>query len=133
MLIEDRDTQIVLPKGIYPDRPYDLFKLYYTPEIIEAFVKATNEYKRVVSETPKGRGQGSNWYPTTPQEMHIFLAIRIYMTIHVENEIGDYWNTSELAPIHSISKYLSKDRFLELHMRFRVGSDTTTSYNRVCP
>ena len=90
MDIEDRPTQIILPEGVYPDQPYDLFKLYYTDMIILSLVEATNRYKRVIQDTPKGRARGSNWYPTTPQEICIFLAIRIYMTIHVENKIGDY-------------------------------------------
>jgi hypothetical protein len=42
------------------------------------------------------------------------------MTLHVENEISDYWKTSRNGPIHPIREHMSRDRFQELHMRVRV-------------
>ena len=43
------------------------------------------------------------------------------MTLNVQNEITDYWSTSkEARPFHPISRYMSRNRFQELYMRFRI-------------
>lgn len=128
----DRPTYIILPDDVYPTNPFSLFNLYYTIEIMDYIVNITNEYDRAVSKTPEGRARGIDWHPTNRQEMYIFLSIRIYMTLHVENEIKDYWNTLKMAPIHPITKYMPRARFEELHIRYRVGDDDTTTYTRVC-
>lgn len=54
------------------------------------------------------------------------------MMVHVGSEIDHYWGTSITRPNHPISKYLGKNRFLELHIRFRLGGDLSTTYTRVC-
>ena len=131
MNIEDRDIEITLPEGVDIERPFSLFELYYTDSVIDSMVDAINHYNRDVGEGPWARGR--EWYPTTPREIWLYLAIRIYMTCHGENEMKDYWSTSLDDPIHPITKYLAKDRFLELHVRYRVGDDDDTIYTRVRP
>ena len=124
-----RPTYITFPEGVTPERPYSLFALYYNDEMIQSIVSTTNLYTRVVGEGEKALGR--DWYNTTPQEIFIYLALRIYITVHVENEIDSYWSTSSTRPSHPIIQYLSKDRFDELHIRFRLGPDTSTTYSRV--
>jgi hypothetical protein len=41
------------------------------------------------------------------------------MSLHMENEIADYWNTKDMTPEHLITKFLSRNRFQELYMRVR--------------
>jgi hypothetical protein len=54
------------------------------------------------------------------------------MTLHIENEIQDYWNTSRTSPKHPISKHIARDRFQELYIRFRYeGPGTKGPYARV--
>lgn len=130
MEIEDRDIEIHLPEGVDLDDPFTLFEVYYPSWIIDHIVDAINYYDRDVGDGPWARGK--EWYPTTPQEIWLYLAIRIYMTLHVENKIKDYWSTSPDDPIHPITKYLSKNRFFELHMRYRITNDDNTTYSRVC-
>ena len=88
MKIDDRPTHITLPEGVSPLNPYSLFELYYPLSIIESIVQSTNGYKRTTREGKTARGKG--WYNTTPQEIYIYLAIRIYMSLYVENETSDY-------------------------------------------
>ena len=42
------------------------------------------------------------------------------MTLYIDNEIADYWSTKYMTPEHPITKYLSRDRFQELHIRVRL-------------
>jgi hypothetical protein len=44
------------------------------------------------------------WKPVTTYEILIYLGILIYMGIHVEPVIDDYWNTNEDDPIHQSSQ-----------------------------
>jgi hypothetical protein len=54
------------------------------------------------------------------------------MTLHVDNEISDYWKTIEFSPIHPIQSYMSRDRFQELHMRVRFhGEEAEGPYEKV--
>jgi hypothetical protein len=55
-------------------------------------------------------------------EIYVYFAIRIYATVYIEQELVDYWNEGPEDPI-PITKYMTKIRFLELHMRFRVHPD----------
>ncbi|CZT13758.1 uncharacterized protein RCO7_07121 [Rhynchosporium graminicola] len=126
------DPIITLPDHVAPDVPIDLFTLYYTPEIIEGIVKHTNNYARAPKNPASKRSRCLDWSPTCSAEIYIYLAIRIYMTIHVENEISDYWCTKGMSPVHPISKKMARDRFQELHMRFRLeGLDAEGPYERV--
>ena len=93
--------------------------MYYTPEIIELIVKKTNEYRREPQDDSCPYTQADDWYPTYSGEIYLYFALRIYITLHIENEISDYWKTSNLSPVHLIRKYISRDRFQELYMYVR--------------
>jgi hypothetical protein len=118
------DEQITLPADTYPDSPIDIFCLYYSSEIIRHITQCTNSYFRQPKDPTLPRARAKDWWPTTEAEIYIYLAIRIYMTLHVDNELSDYWDTRVASPNHYISKYMTRDRFLELHMRFRVENPT---------
>ena len=124
--------EITLPENVSPDDPITLFIMYYTPEIIELIVEKTNEYRREPQDDSCHRARAREWYPTCCGEIYIYFAIRIYMTLHVENEISDYWTTKDFAPRHPITSYISRDRFQELHMRVRFhGKEAEGPYTKV--
>lgn len=133
MHIPERRAEITLPPHASPNDPITLFTLYYPPKIIDTIVRHTNLYVRVPKDLTKPRARATEWYPTTSGEIYIYLALRIYMTLHIEQRISDYWKKKgELTPIHPITKYLARDRFLELHMRFRVHAPGVQGvYNKV--
>jgi transposase IS4-like protein len=111
--ITPKEYKIHLPQGISPDDSFKLFQLYYTPDIISSIVEATNAYIREPEDPglPYCRAHRFWDRPTCTSEIYIYLAIRIYMTIYVYNEISDYWSTSDIAPAHPISRHISRDRF----------------------
>jgi hypothetical protein len=131
MKIEQRDFQITLPNNVSPDDPFALFRLYYNSDIIDSMIKSTNDYQRKPSESKCQYARACDWSSTTTPEIYIYLAIRIYMTLYICNEISDYWSTSAFTPDHPITRYMPRNRFQELHMRFRIGSDNSTTYSRV--
>jgi hypothetical protein len=42
------------------------------------------------------------------------------MIINIQNKISDYWDTRDTTPNHPISKYITRDRFQELYIRYRI-------------
>jgi hypothetical protein len=50
----------------------------------------------------------------------------------VDNEIIGYWAIKDMAPEYLITKYLSRDRFQELHMHVRFyGEEAKALYEKV--
>ena len=43
------------------------------------------------------------------------------MTLHVENEISDYWSINKTCSKHPISKVMARNRFQELYIRVRYS------------
>ena len=131
--IDEFGYVIQLPESSSPDDPISIFDLYYSPEIVDQIVRYINQFVREPQVPGKPCSRALNWYPICQAEVYTYLAIRIYMTIHVENELSDYWNTSKDSPIHSISKHISRDRFQELHIRWRYHrTDASGPYEKVC-
>jgi Transposase IS4 len=114
------DFQIRLPRRIDPRDAFALFSLYYTPEIIESMVKYTNSSPRKAHDPAKARSRANAWYPTCAKEIYTFFGIRIYMTVFPLNQIEEYWDTRLGTPFHYFTRYMSRDRFQELRMRYRT-------------
>jgi Transposase IS4 len=132
MKLPDFGWEITLPENASPDDPITLFTMYYTPEIMDMIVERTNEYAREPEDDSLPYARANQWYPTCRGELYIYFAIRIYMTLYVMNEISDYWDTSKFTPDHSITSYMSRNRFQELHMRVRLaGREAEGPYAKV--
>lgn len=132
MKLPDWDWHLDLPDDTSPDDPISLFNMYYTPEIINMIVEKTNNYTRQPADDSCARARAFRWYPTSRGEIYLYLAIRIYMTLHIDNEIGDYWSTKDFTPDHYISSFMSRDRFQELYIRFRLaGPKAEGPYKKV--
>lgn len=131
MDIPEFGYEIHLPEDVSCDDPISIFDLYYSPEIMAQIVQYTNDVEREPEVPGKPGCRAAKWYPTCQSELYTYLGIRVYMTTHIENEISDYWNTSNNSPFHHISKHMARDRFQELHMRFRChGTEAIGPYEK---
>src|SRR5882757_9674173 len=132
MQLPEFGWEITLPEDVSPDDPITLFTMYYTPKIIYLIVEKTYNYMRKPQDESCPYARANDWYPTCCGEIYIYLAIRIYMSLHVDNEIADYWTTKDMTPEHPITKYLSRNRFQELHIRVRFhGNQEQGPYEKV--
>jgi hypothetical protein len=100
MQLPDFGWEITLPDHTSPNDPITLFTMYYTLEIMDMIVERTNEYTRKLVDDSLPYARANQWYPTCREELYIFFAIRIYMTLVVLNEISDYWDTGKLMADH---------------------------------
>ena len=90
--------------------------------MLKNLVGNTNSYAD--SHQPPAGDHTRKWRPTTVEEMRAYLATYIYMGLHPEASIGDYWNTDEKrGPLHRIiSKYIARNRWEQLDLFFHVST-----------
>lgn len=60
------------------------------------------------------------WYDTCVEELYVYLAVLLYMGVHRENDVTDYWRSSSMDPEHLPSLYMSRNRFELLHQRLTI-------------
>ncbi len=111
--------------------PEDLFSLFFTDSVLDRIVRCTNlnaERVRVDPVTTRAKNirfhESLNqriWKPVTSDEILAYLGILIYMGIHVEPHINDYWNTNEDGPIHSsVRKTMGNHRWTQIDRYFHI-------------
>ena len=121
----------LLPDTV-PNDPYTIFSLFFTESILATLVQHTNEYAFLYSgsKTPHSRA----WIPTTVSEFRAFLGVSIWMGLHLESSIKDFWNTNPLnGPIHypvlncmSLVRWQQIDRFFHVSKPLKPGQKETT-------
>ena len=100
-----------IPNTINSSSPEALFTLFFTDSVIDRIVQCTNINAESVRADPvNSRTQNIRfhnsynqlpWKPVTSSEILVYLGINIYMGIHTEPHINDYWNTNtETGPVH---------------------------------
>jgi hypothetical protein len=111
MKLLDFSPEIYLLDYVSPEDPISLFIMYYPPAIIEYIVQITNLNPREPRNLEYPYTRVIDWQSISTGEIYIYFAICIYMTLHVENEIADYWNISRNTPFYLISKHITRNRF----------------------
>ncbi len=100
-----------IPNMINSSSPEDLFTLFFTDSVINHIIQCTNvNIESVRADPVASRAQNIQfhnsynqlpWKPATSSEILVYLRILIYMGIHPEPHINDYWNTDkEIKPVH---------------------------------
>src|SRR5271156_5859699 len=112
--------------------PEDLFSLFFTDLVLDRIVRCTNlnaERVRVDPVTARAKNirfhdslNQLSWKPVTSSDILAYFGILIYMGIHVEPYINDYWNTGdEDRPIHQlVRKTMSRYRWKQINRYFHI-------------
>lgn len=113
--------QSQLPKTIAPNDPYAIFDLFFNEEVIEILVQHTNEYAFLYSGSKTSESR--TWFPTTVKEFRAFLGVTVWMGIHIESNIHDFWNTDPLkGPIHDqVLRHISLKRWQQIDRFFHIS------------
>ena len=79
-----------------------IWKLFFTDEMIQAVVENTNDYaERCLLESPHAHQR--SWRLTPLPEMHAFMATQVYLGLHPESEVSEYWNLlPRKGPLHTL-------------------------------
>ena len=88
-----------LPTDV-PSDPYTVFSLFFTDYILQVLADHTNEYAELNLPPPEKK-HARPWFPTSPQELRVYIGIYVYIGLHIEPDVADYWNISPDKPIHA--------------------------------
>ena len=110
-----------LPSNVDNSDPLQLFKLFFTDEILDQLVEYTNRnaelHQTPEDETPKGRPR--KWKPTSRAELHAYLAVLIHMGLHIESSTEEYWHKDfSSGSMHIIRNFIRLDRFRQIDRYF---------------
>lgn len=107
---------VQLPSGVNIESSYSLFSLFISQELIALLSSNTNKYAFARNAGQSGR----EWHETSASEIKIFLAILIYMGVHISPSDEDYWRTDE-EPIHMPRRFMGLKRFQQIKRFFHVA------------
>ena len=90
-----------LPGTIASDDPYAIFNLFFNNKAVETLVRHTNEYAFLNPGPRPENPEARTWFSTTVKEFRAFLGASIWMDLHVQSSIPEFWNIDPLkGPIH---------------------------------
>ena len=110
-----------LPSHIDPSDPYQIFKLFWTDELLDQLVEYTNRNAELnpTSKEKKQKNCPRPWKPTCRLELHAYLAVLIHMGLHIEPTIEDYWHKDfSHGTMHIVGQYISCDRWQQIDRYF---------------
>ena len=124
-LIIPQRNKIINPIAILnANNPFILWQLFFPPEHINIIMIYTNSnaalyYKQSPDRLPHAR----EWQQLTMNELYAYFAILIYIGIHKEPRITDYWNNQLNKPLHPIVYHaISCNRFQQIDRFFHVSN-----------
>jgi hypothetical protein len=118
-----------------PQEPLLLFQKFVPISLVESWACYTNSWASHVLEearcgrrTLKPQSRLFQWKSTSAAEIYIWIAIFIYMRLHTDKQIKDYWKASPLGkqrPLHPITKWMTYTRVQLLSRNLRLFDHTT--------
>lgn len=101
---------IIGPTVPIPDQYVDIFKLFFTRELIEKIRDESNKYALEVMGTENYNG----WSPITAEELEAFYGLNLLMGLTLRPEKSDCWSR-DLAYYHPlIAERISRDRYRDV-------------------
>ncbi|KAF1977710.1 hypothetical protein BU23DRAFT_499557 [Bimuria novae-zelandiae CBS 107.79] len=101
-----------LPKGTNRGSLIALFNLFFNAKVIEQITHFTNDRAaHAHPQLPSARG----WKPTSPGELYTYFAIVVYMAVHREPSLAEYWSRGHKnAPTHKLNDFMGCTRWHQL-------------------
>ena len=106
--------------------PYNVFSLFFNYDILQKIVDYTNEY---AEERPSNddKHHARRWFSTTLKELRAYIATSIYMGIHSESSVPEFWNKDmSKGPIHHMVRdHISLRRWQQIDRFLRISQPTS--------
>ena len=95
-----------LPDYIDDKDPQQLFKLFWTDKLIDKLVEYINKNAEL-HPPPEDAQFPHRWKPTLRQELYAYLAVLIYIGLHIESSIKDYQHKDfSYSAMYIVSNYI---------------------------
>ena len=114
-----------IPEHIEPDDAYSIFCLFFDESTLSIIRDHTNQYAEL--DPPANKPFTRKWYPTTIGELRAFIGTCIWMGLHPESAITDFWNTNpDKGPIHQrVREHISLMRWQQIDRFFHISLPQT--------
>jgi hypothetical protein len=137
MDVPEFEPHVMLPPGITPLDALGIFSQFLPDQILDIIVDNTSSLDGRAAGPWKPNARALEWVPLTRKELKTYIGILIYMSLHFEPKIIDYWRQDSDTPWHIISSHMSLRRFQALHRRLRVNcpadsEDVPDLLSKVC-
>ena len=101
----------------------ELFKIFFTPELINLIVEQTNLYASQVMTDD----QNAKWVDVNEEEIWAYMGFMILMGINHLPALSDYWKMDPTYRYKSspVADRITRDRFFEITRYFHFVDNTT--------
>jgi Transposase IS4 len=125
--------EISLPKDVNRKDPLAIFDLFYSPEQLAILVASTNKHGPYQSQIRLCSKRALHWVDITIGELYAYLGILIYMSLHIENQISDYWTiAARTRPSHlPVRNAMSRERFQQINTAFHITEVGKSMFSKV--
>ena len=108
---------------------YRIFSLFFNDAILQKITEHINEYA-AEHASKKNRSFARKWYFISKEELRAYIATYIYMRIHNQNKISDYWNRDSVKDsLHSlIYDHIGLCRWKQIDRFLRISRSTSSSF-----
>lgn len=112
-----------LPNTVDPMQPLQIWDLFFTEEMMDILVRNTNSAGPYWTRVGPRQAKLPVWQDVTITELYTYFAILIYMALHIENKIAQYWACANgRRPRHEpVQNAMSRDRFSQIHTAFHIA------------
>ena len=103
-----------IPEGIAGD-PISLFDLFFNAAEFDKIAYHTNQHAAKLRDDQPDDVVQRGWKPTSATELYTYFVIVVYMGVHREPSVEEYWQRGHAnAPRHLINQHMSKTRWEQL-------------------
>jgi hypothetical protein len=111
--------KVNLSQGVNNSNAFSIWSLFFTQEQLLNITNNTNSNAQVRANAERQKHPPDGllysryhcWFNTLIKELYIFLAILIYIGLHPEFNIENYWSCKDFTPDYSkVTSYMSCNR-----------------------
>jgi hypothetical protein len=126
------EHRIHLPASVDPHSPIAIFDLFFTPEQMRILVENTNKSGPFHEMGPRN-AHSLEWKDTFVEELYAYLGILIYMGLHPENDIDQYWCIdTENQPSHApVRTAMARNRWKQISRAFHISEKGQSAFSKV--
>ena len=106
-----------IPDEASLSEPLDLLQHFYNPAIMQELVTNTKKNYAIVNTDGESRRA---WRDVNAADLLQFVGVILYMGLHSEPSVADYWSNNPYMPNHPTKCYMSLKRFQQIKRFFQV-------------
>ena len=102
---------------------YSVFGLFFIEKILETLIENTNRYASDHSlHDDEIKFFARQWYSTTVKKLRVYIITCIYMRLHFENRVKNYWNNdNSMKSLHIlVIQHIALVRWQQIDRFFHI-------------